>query len=418
MCQLTLLDIDPKLKLGKATIRSLMELNQQAIVKFSPQTNEDGFGYMTFAKAPEIVKSGLSATKWWHENWETYQKSVRNPNGIYHVRSASSNISTVFEDDAHPFHHGHIILAHNGTMSESDELTDDKKLQKLFETANPKTEPMIDSEKFCTVLAYICGRSKLNKEHIILAMDYFHGPFALLIYDTKQPKKMFVVRGKDKPLHMAKFYSGKRNGERIGLVLNTQLYELMYWSRLVKSIAKEFHNINLHIGITLLETEKIYEYNIGSYNIEKAVEEIKQTSPPTKITTVHHHHNNYAQNRTYLGSKEYSDMAERFTEFYKLALDTGTGLAELMILAEYALGNALHVCTEDQLEYLREIMISLSKFDYKGRRKVWKEYLKENKIHALSGYKYSDVSFPYLLMSKKLIKSKAKKVKLPVNVGH
>ena len=225
MCQLTLLDIDPKLKLGKSTIRSLMELNQQAITKFSPQTNDDGFGYMTFSKAPEIVKTGLSATKWWQENWNKYQRSVRNPNGIYHVRAASNNVTTVFEDDAHPFHHGHIILAHNGTMTESVELKDDKKLQKLLNSANPKEEPMIDSEKFCVVLSQIVGKDKLQKDHIVLAMEYFHGPFALLIYDTKQPKKMFVVRGKDRPLHMARIFSGKREGEKIGLVLNTHLYE-------------------------------------------------------------------------------------------------------------------------------------------------------------------------------------------------
>lgn len=427
MCQLTLLDIDPKLKLGKTTIRHLVELNQQAITKYSPQVNEDGFGYMTFSKAPEIIKSGLSATDWWNKNWETYQKSVRNPNGIYHVRAASNNIKTIFEDDAHPFHHGHIILAHNGTMVESDELEEDKKLQKLFETSNPKDEPMIDSEKFCVILAYICGKDKLEKDHIILAMEYFHGPFALLIYDTKQPKKVFVVRGKDKPLHMARLFSGEKDGEKIGLVLNTHLYELMFWSKMVKSVAKEFHNLNIHIGITLLEAEKIYEYNINSYVIGDTVGDIEQTSPPIivrkpapRVDHLSHNHNvsKVNANKSYLGVSEHADKAERFADFYDLAINTGTGLAELMILAEYALGNSIHVCTESQLEYLREIMVRLSEFDYEGRRKVWKEFLKENKIHVIAGYKYSEISFPYLLMSKKLIKSKAKKVKLPVAVNH
>jgi len=423
MCQLTLLDIDPKLKLGKATIRNLMELNQQAIVKFSPQSNTDGFGYMTFSKAPEIIKTGLSAAKWWGENWESYQKSVRNPNGIYHVRAASNNITTIFEEDAHPFHHGHIILAHNGTLVESAELEDNKKLQKLLETANSKDEPMIDSEKFCVLLSHVCGKHKLEKEHIIKTMEYFHGPFALLIYDIKQPKKVFVVRGKDRPLHMARLCSGKQDGERIGLVLNTNLYELMFWSKMVKSIAKEFHNLNVHIGISILEEEKIYEYNLNSYNIGDAVEDIEQTSPPVVVRKPVPRVGNVSQsiaspNKGYLDSSERNDDAKRFSDFYDLATDTGTGLAELMILAEYAFGNSLHVCTEVQLEYLREIMVRLSEFDYEGRRKVWREFLKDNKIHVLAGYKYSDISFPYLLMSKKLIKSKAKKVKLPVAVNH
>jgi hypothetical protein len=426
MCQLTLLDIDPKLKLGKVSIRNLTELNQTAIQKYSPQTNEDGFGYMTFSKAPEIIKTGKSAISWWNKNWETYQKSVRNPNGIYHVRAASNNIKTIFEEDAHPFYHGHIIVAHNGTMTEDDKLENDEELQKLFEVVDPK-EPMIDSEKFCKLLSHICGKDKLEKEHIVLTMEYFHGPFALLIYDTKQPKKLFVARGKDRPLHMAEVYSGKRRGERIGLVLNTHLYELMFWSKMVKSVAKEFHNMNLHIGITSLQEESIYEYNIGSYDIGEIVGEIKQTSPPVKIVKrsypprnvnsyprnqTHNHHNDY------MGVSEHSDNAKRFSQFYDLCSDTGIGLAELFIMAEYTLGVALHVATEDQLEYLRNIMIRLTKFDYKGRRKVWKEFLKTNEINTIAGYKYTEISFPYLLMSKKLIKSKGKKVKLPVEKPH
>lgn len=413
MCQLTLLDIDPKTKLGKATIRNLIELNQQAIAKFSPQSNEDGFGYMTFAKAPEITKTGKSAGEWWHENWENYQKSVRNPNGMYHVRAASNNVSTIFEDDAHPFHHGHIVLAHNGTMSEDKKLENDEVLQKLFETADPK-EPMIDSEKFCALLANICGDEKLEKEHIVLAMEYFHGPFAMLIYDTKQPKKMFIVRGKDRPLHCATLYKDKRRGEKIGMVLNTHLYELMYWSKMVKSISKEYLGLNLHIGIQILAEESIFEYEIGSYDVGEPVEEIKQTTqtyvyPARQINHVNHHRSS----STNFSTGSYNDRAQSYVDIYGLCADLEMTLSELLLLAEYINGVCLQAHTADDLENLRSVLIKLSDFDFEGRKKTWTEFLKENKVGAINVYKNCPVSFPYILMSKKLLKKNLSEFKIP-----
>ena len=157
MCQLTLIDIMPETKLAKATIRSLTEINSVGILKYSPQNNEDGFGYMTFSKAPFITKSEKCAIEWWAENQDEFQRTVRNANGIYHVRSASKNIRTLYQKDAHPFNVGNIILAHNGTLDDADKLKDDKELQKIFPvTKNDKNVeiPMIDSEKYAKSQEY------------------------------------------------------------------------------------------------------------------------------------------------------------------------------------------------------------------------------------------------------------------------
>ena len=409
MCQLTLLDIDPKTKLGKATIRNLMELNQQAIVKYSGQTNADGFGYMTFAKAPEINKTGKSAVEWWHQNWEKYQKSVRNPNGIYHVRAASVNTTTIFEEDAHPFNHGNIILAHNGTMIESEKLKNDKILQNLFDTNDPK-EPMIDSEKFCVTLAHIVGDEKLTTDHIISAMEYFHGPFAMLIYDIKQSSKLYIIRGKDRPLHMAEIYKDEKRGERVGVVLNTQLYELMYWSKMVKSISKEYLGMDLHIGITLLAEESIFEYKIGSYDLGEMIGEIKQTSAPVIVRTPANKSRgtNIGHTSNWRNS-EYNDGAERFVDFYNLCSDLGMNISELFLLAEHVLGVSLHCMNEEQMEYLRQILVKFVDYKFDGREKVWKDFLKDNELYPIPAYKQTDISFPFFLMSKKLLTKKMKK---------
>ena len=66
MCQLTLLDISDQ-KIARAIIRPLTELNTLGI---EGSVNNDGFGYMTFAKAGEVYKSKHSAQKWWEENIE------------------------------------------------------------------------------------------------------------------------------------------------------------------------------------------------------------------------------------------------------------------------------------------------------------------------------------------------------------
>ena len=151
MCQLTLLDFNPKTFIPRTFVRSLVELNTYG---WSGK-NDDGFGYMTFAKPGEIIKTNLDSMNWWAENEKEFLRSVRNANGIYHVRAASNNIKDIHEKDAHPFRVKDIILAHNGTLQEKLELKNNKKLQKLFET-DDKDVTMIDSEKLAnTVSAFI-----------------------------------------------------------------------------------------------------------------------------------------------------------------------------------------------------------------------------------------------------------------------
>lgn len=417
MCQLTLLDIDPKTKLGKSTIRLLTELNSVGIVKESLSVNQDGFGYCTFSKAPEIIKTAFPVIDWWKDNEDDYHKSIRNPNGIYHVRSASGNTRTLWQKDAHPFNHGHIVLAHNGTLTHSeklDEMLEEKKykdffpIQKLVNQHNTEIDvPMIDSEKFCKVLAYNCGKSKLSPEHIISTMNLFHGSFAFLIHDTLQPKKVFVVRGDSKVLHEAIIYKGR---QKIGLVINTAEWELLYWARVIKQITQNILGFRVKVSVREIPEDSIFIYKIGSYNLGESVAEIEQTiKVVTKSTpTVYSPHG-----RAGFRGVEYSDddlEKATWVRIAELSVEMNFSLKELWIVAEVILGQSLHTMTEEQSIGLCAVLEDIKKkCAHEGRKKVWDEWLSEKNLSPVRGYSLTGLNFPSILNSKKTIKAKIKK---------
>lgn len=415
MCQLTLIDIKPETKLAKATIRSLTEINSVGIIKESPQANEDGFGYMTFSKAPYISKSNKCAIDWWTENQDEFQKTVRNANGIYHVRSASRNIRTLHQKDAHPFNVGNVTVIHNGTLEETKELKDDKKLQKLFPVTKDDKNvviPMIDSEKYARILAHVVGdNNRLKPEDLVNAMSYFTGSFALIVHDIKQPSKVFIARGKTKKLHQAIIYNGD---EKIGLILNTGEWELFHWARIVKMIAKEYLGIKLKILVEELDEDSIYVYRIGSYKKLETCHEIKEnrviyrhvqradTIPASQagFRGPHHHHTSHTD------IPAWKCVAD-------LAMELNLSLRELMIISEITLGQCVHTLTPEKMDILLQILEELKNYDFGGRYKLWNKWLIEAEISSLYGYKVSGLDFPFMLTAKKGIKSKIKKVKLP-----
>jgi predicted glutamine amidotransferase len=399
--------MDNNYKLGKATIRSLIELNSVGIVKASVQENLDGFGFMTFAKAPKIIKTNDSAIEWFSENEKEFQTSVKNPNGIYHVRAASVNTRTLWDKDAHPFNHGDIILAHNGTMQEDFALEENDELQKLFEVEKDEDD-MIDSERFCVVLNHVLNGEKLTSQHIIDAYEYFHGAFAFLIYDLKQSNKVFVVRGNTRSLFKAEIYANSEHTERIGLVINTSQFELLYWARMLKMFAKEMHGLNLAIGVSKLEEESIYEYKIGSYELGKPVAEIEETSKPYKTVV---HNRNYSQNNAW--NRSHNRMIDIYEEIYDLSAVLGLTLRDLMMMSEIIFGKCLMILEEKELEFFVPVLDRLQSYNHKGRRKAWSKFLSDNNIDTLTGYKFSDIPFPYFLASKSTIQYRGKKAIFP-----
>jgi len=395
MCQLTLLDFDPKTFISRTFVRSLTELNAYG---WSGKNN-DGFGYMTFTKPGEIVKSNLDSMIWWRENERKFLRSVRNANGIYHVRMASNNIKEVHEKDAHPFRAEDIVLAHNGTLAEKSVLKQNEELQKLFEVPDEKA-PMIDSEKFTRILANTVGNAKLTATHIKLAMEWFTGPFCFLIFDIKQPKNVFIIRGKDRTLHLAEFFDGKKP---IGIALNTGKSELIYWSKIVKMAMAQYNKLKLNIRVSELPQEKVWKYRLGTYKLDKPVAEIKQNAFET---VVYHHGKQVNRHFTPAASKNTTTDASNpvYMDLVNMSQRLGLYLREVLLMSEIIFGQALHVLDEESLKVLLKIMEYLEKQNFKGRKKEWNAQLAAKKIDPIKAYKETGLEFPYMFSSKKQIR--------------
>lgn len=401
MCQVTLIDIDSKTNISRAFIRPLTEINATGIVKKSNQENKDGFGYMTFTKAPEIIKSVLDAEEWWEKHEDEFMQSVRNANGIYHVRSASiTHGTTIYGADAHPHKYGDIVLVHNGTLKETKKMENDKRFDNLFPKqkrinySNLEVDvPMIDSEKFVRTLATICGEDKLNVDHIKDAVSLFTGPFVFLIYDAKQPKKIFVVRGRDKDLHKAIIKNGN---EVIGMVLNTGNWELSYWASLVKTSIRVLTKDRLEVDIEEVPKESIFIYELGSYDLGEKVAEIQQTveSRPAIKNVVHYHKTNVVPE-----TPEHSDPV--WQKVVEKSRDLGLTLKELMLISEIVLGRAIHIIGEKDMEFILKILGKLDGKTFKGRTKEWDNLRSKLNLSHLAAYKNTNIQFPYMLNSKK-----------------
>jgi predicted glutamine amidotransferase len=405
MCQLTLLDFNPKTFIPRTFVRSLVELNTYG---WSGK-NDDGFGYMTFAKPGEITKTNLDSMKWWVENEKDFLRSIRNANGIYHVRAASNNVKDIHEEDAHPFRVKDIVLAHNGTLLEKSELRNNKKLQKLFETGD-KDKSMIDSEKFTHILANIVGDNKLTANHIDDAVDKFSGAFCFLIYDVKQPRNVYIVRGKDRKLHMAEFFDASdkttKHGKPIGIAINTGRLELIYWSKIIKMTMAQYSKMKLNIRVKELPEETAWKYRLGSYKLDEPVREIKQRVVGTVVYSQGRHvHHNAAQNVSTTSSDPvYQNIVD-------ISLEMGLYMSEVFLLSEIIFDEALHILDDDGLEFLLKMLEFLKKQNFKGRQKEWKANLIAKNLTPINAYKMTGLEFPYMFSSKKVIRSKFKKIK-------
>lgn len=111
---------------------------------------------------------------------------------IGHNRQAT--VGTISHENAHPFVHGDIILAHNGTVS-------DHLMNKIKKDAPKKYET--DSETICEAI------NRLGIDEVWSEITWGSGAAALSFYDLSE-QSINLVRDSSRPLHFA--YLNKKKG--------------------------------------------------------------------------------------------------------------------------------------------------------------------------------------------------------------
>jgi predicted glutamine amidotransferase len=385
-----MIDIKPDLKISTAVASALTTMNTLGINSVS---NHDGFGYMWFDKPDDIYKTKDVAEKFWVNKYEEYEEECGNGNGIFHVRAASGTGTNraVKDENAHPFSHGNIVLAHNGTLKLKDEyfLTKGQ-----IELVDEFKSGMIDSEKICYAVHKISGGKKLTAQHIKDAYALFTGEFAFLIFDKLQPDKVFVVRGETKKLHKLIIYIDE---EPVGTVINTNFWELAYLGKFIKNLLSSMFDLNIKVGIKEIKEETINEHYIGNYADLITIGQITQTAAKDFVKPVP------IRNTSNIGFKNNTNSNVNSSNSYmkvsELALKLNLTISELWILSEYIFGKNIQVFNIEEMEQFEKLLKLLEDNTFEGRIRRWISVKRELNCGPLTIYKNSDIQFPFLFSS-------------------
>jgi predicted glutamine amidotransferase len=409
MCQLTFLHGDSDFV--RPLLASLTLLNAQ-------DNNRDGHGYFILPDHLwKIPKSGSEVVcdDSYYDKLEEAIGDRKQVSIISHVRSASFNHKEICIDNTHPFVIGHLVLAHNGT------LTADDKSKEL------ELENKIDSFWFLSHLATLVGKANLKPFHIVDAMKSFNGKFAFLIFDTRQPTKVFIVKGKSAKLHHTVVKDGA--GNVVVHLINTDD------DNITKSILPHWYRAITKQTMVIekpesFDDESIWVFDTKSGTLTKCEEKIIETSVPA---TTHE----YSRGGRVWDSGDDDDMmsgygfGQRFVHSNPSTLtDTKAKLVDDICMAAFEMNISIyelnHICelfTGDSFLYLEgkdleefhKFFTSRMKALFANQRgsskraiwelikKKWRETYPDT-IELLEIYANANIRFPWFTESKSGLK--------------
>lgn len=192
-----------------------------------------------------------------------------------------ATVGAVNEKNAHPFHHEHIVLAHNGTLRDQSLLPDHKRFE-------------VDSENIAYSIAKIGIDETVKK---------LNGAFALIWYND-QEKTINFLRNKEREFHLFEMDNGDWFGcseEKMGEWILTR-------GKSPKKIKNHFelepgtqYVFDVSDGIKLKEERKHelptfptyvysrsawYDYYESDYDLHRSYPERKPQTPPQRNSSV------------------------------------------------------------------------------------------------------------------------------------
>lgn len=132
-------------------------------------------------KNSKIIKDAYDASYFLYANYDKVDKTTNLKLLMGHNRAATKG--KINKRSAHPFNHGHIFMAHNGTLYGHHKLPR-RKPKKLFD---------VDSEAICHAL---------SMEDEVKVLESLDGAYALTWYDQKADTLNFA-RNDERPLFIA-----------------------------------------------------------------------------------------------------------------------------------------------------------------------------------------------------------------------
>lgn len=379
MCQLTFTN------LHNQELNRYYVLSQSLINTLTD--HQDGFGYFTKDKDnnPFLWKMKTAPTNC--TNLGQHLIEINKNPVLSHVRKATftNGFKVIGIEQSHPFETDNLVLAHNGMLE----------LREESEFIKNDWNDKIDSQIFLHVLDHYHTLYEGDMVSALqMAYTNFYGKFAFLIYD-KRLDLYYIARGN------AKLFTKeiKRDGKRIGFVVNTQRESLIGGTLFLRNYI-QLRNMNMDWDeeITELKENTIYFLSPKTDQLT-IIGEVKEESKPVKVVSTGGEAKNFFQT-THSQIGETTTKDSLISRVYNLCLEWNITPKYLDELVFNTINKPILGCKEKDMEYFLDFVVPVIK-----KYTISKNIIKEWKKLGYGKYDSADlmrninlnIQFPYLL---------------------